>query len=96
MTGAEDILMIPDPSTFRVLPWSTHCGWLLADLHHPDGRPAKLSTRGILKEAVQRLDAAGYRFMAGLEMEFHVLRVIDQRLAHADTGQPAAAPETVH
>ena len=31
--GAGDVLMIPDPATFRVLPWATKTGWLLSDLY---------------------------------------------------------------
>ena len=33
MEGAGDILMLPDPGTFRVLPWVEGCGWLLCDLY---------------------------------------------------------------
>lgn len=94
MTGAEDIVMIPDPATFKVLPWSPHTGWMLADIYHSDGVPVSISTRGILKDAVARLDAAGYTFTAGLELEFHVLKITDPRLSHADAGMPAAAPDT--
>ena len=32
MQGAADILMIPDPATFRVLPWAPDTGWFLCDL----------------------------------------------------------------
>lgn len=94
MTGAEDIVMVPDPETFKVLPWSPHTGWMLADLYHADGAPVAISTRGILKDAVQRLDSAGYLFTAGLELEFHVLRVTNPRLDYADGGTPASAPDT--
>lgn len=94
MTGAEDIVMIPDPATFKVLPWSPHTGWMLADLHHSDGQPVGISTRGILKDAIERLDAAGYIFTAGLELEFHVLRVTNPRLDYSDGGMPATPPDT--
>ena len=29
MQGAADVLMIPDPTTFRVLPWAPVTGWIL-------------------------------------------------------------------
>jgi len=32
MEGAGDFLMIADPTTFRVLPWSPHTGWMLCDM----------------------------------------------------------------
>jgi glutamine synthetase len=38
MQGAADILMVPDPSTFRVLPWAPDTGWFLCDLQFPDPR----------------------------------------------------------
>ena len=38
MQGAADILMVPDQSTFRVLPWAPDTGWFLCDLQFPDGR----------------------------------------------------------
>ncbi|WP_425403594.1 glutamine synthetase family protein [Hwanghaeella sp.] len=94
MTGAEDIVMIPDPGSFKVLPWSPHTGWMLADLYHSDGAPVSISTRGILKDAVSRLDAAGYTFTAGLELEFHVLRITNSRLEYSDGGMPPSVPDT--
>lgn len=94
MTGAGDVLMLPDPTTFRRLPWSPHSGWMLADLYYQDGRAVPFSARGILRDALGRLNAVGYQFVAGLEVEFHVLRITDPRLAPSDGGQPEAPPET--
>ena len=37
--GAADFLLVPDPSTFRVLPWAPGTGWMLCDAHWPDGLP---------------------------------------------------------
>ena len=37
--GAADVVMLPDPSTFRVLPWAPHTGWMLCDIVFADGRP---------------------------------------------------------
>lgn len=38
LTGAGDVLLVPDPATFRVLPWSPHSGWILCDVVHADAR----------------------------------------------------------
>ena len=38
MEGAADVLMVADPTTFRVLPWAPTTGWLLCDLYFSDGR----------------------------------------------------------
>jgi len=93
MQGAADILMIPDPATFRVLPWAPDTGWFLCDLQFPDGRPVPYDTRAILKNALKKLAAAGYEFVAGLEVEFHVFRIRDPHLQPADAGQPGNPPE---
>jgi glutamine synthetase len=93
MQGAADILMVPDASTFRVLPWAPDTGWFLCDLQFPDGRPVLFDTRALLKGALNRLAAAGYEFVAGLEVEFHVFRIRDPRLQPADAGQPGNPPE---
>jgi glutamine synthetase len=93
MQGAADILMIPDPATFRVLPWAPDTGWFLCDLQFPDGRPVPYDTRAILKNALKKLASAGYEFVAGLEVEFHVFRIRDPHLQPADAGQPGNPPE---
>jgi glutamine synthetase len=93
MQGAADILMVPDESTFRVLPWAPDTGWFLCDLQFPDGRPVPFSTRAQLRKALDRLESVGYEFVAGLEVEFHVFRITDQRLRPEDAGQPGNPPE---
>lgn len=94
LTGACDVLMIPDLSTFHVLPWSPQNGWLLADLYMTDGRPVPVCSRAILRNALDRLDAKGIDFVSGLEVEFHVLKITDPRLALDDAGQQGVLPET--
>ena len=32
MTGGGDFVMVPDPATFRILPWAPGTGWLLSDI----------------------------------------------------------------
>jgi glutamine synthetase len=93
MQGAADILMMPDPSTWRVLPWAAETGWILCDLQFADGRAVPFSTRDVLRNALGRLSGTGYEFIAGLEVEFHVFRIKDPRLQPADAGQPGNPPE---
>jgi glutamine synthetase len=93
MQGAADILMVPDQSTFRVLPWAPDTGWFLCDLQFPDGRPVPFSTRGQLRKALDRLESVGYEFVAGLEVEFHVFRIRDAHLRPEDAGQPGNPPD---
>ena len=93
MQGAADVLMMPDASTFRVLPWAPDTGWVLCDLAFQDGRPVPFDTRALLKKALGALAATGHEFVAGLEVEFHVFRITDPHLRPADAGQPGEPPE---
>ncbi len=94
LTGASDVIMLPDPSTFRILPWSSKNGWLLADLHHTDGTPVPVCSRSLLKKALAKLHTKGLEIVTGLEVEFHVLRITDPKLGLNDAGQPGTPPET--
>lgn len=76
LTGAGDVMMLPDPGTFRVLPWVGGTGWLLCDLYGPGGDPVDLSTRQVCAAAGCRLADRGLRFRAGLEIEFHLFGVV--------------------
>jgi glutamine synthetase len=93
MQGGSDVLMVPDPSTFKVLPWAPTTGWLLCDLYFADGRPVPFATRGLYKAALKKLAQRGYDFVAGLEVEFHIFRVNDPKMQPAHAGQPGEPPE---
>jgi glutamine synthetase len=93
MQGAADMIMVADPTTFKVLPWADRSGWVLCDLHFPDGRPVPFSTRQVLRAALDKLAQRGQEFVAGLEVELHLFRLDDPRLAPADATQPGQAPE---
>ena len=93
LQGAADILMVPDPTTFKVLPWAPHSGWMLCDLYFADGTPVPFSTRQICRGVLDRLHEKGFDYVAGLEVEFHIFKIDNPRLASADSGQPGAPPE---
>ncbi|HEX2889321.1 glutamine synthetase [Vineibacter terrae] len=93
MEGAADALMVADPTTFRILPWAPKTGWVLCDLHFADGRPVPFSTRHLYRKVLGQLATTGYDFMAGLEVEFHVFKLLDPRLRPSDSGQPGEPPE---
>ncbi len=92
MEGAADVLMVPDPLTFRILPWSPSTGWLLCDVHFADGRPVPFATRHLFKSVLEELGERGYDFVAGLEIEFHIFKLDDARMAPEDAGQPGQPP----
>jgi glutamine synthetase len=93
MAGGADALMVADPATFRVLPWAPHSGWVLCDVYFQNGDPVPFATRPILRRALARLAVAGFEYVAGLEIEFHVFKLLDPRLRPGDAGQPGAPPE---
>ena len=93
MQGAADVLMIPDPVTFRTLPWAPATGWLLCDVHFADGRPVPFATRNLYRSVLSDLGKRGYDFVAGLEVEFHVFRLEDPRMAPEHAGQPGTPPD---
>jgi len=92
MEGAADVLMVPDPTTFRVLPWSPTTGWVLCDIYFADGRPVPFSTRALYRSVLNRLGERGYDFVAGLEVEFHIFKLEDAHMAPEDAGQPGQPP----
>ena len=92
MAGLPDGVLVPDPSTFRVLPWVADTGWLLADAYLGSGAPCPFSTRAVLREQLSRLAAEGYTCTAGLEIEFYVTRMLDPMLAPEQSGWPPDPP----
>jgi glutamine synthetase len=92
MEGAADILMVADPLSFRVLPWSSSTGWLLCDVYFADGRPVPFATRNLYKQVLAKLEARGYDFVAGLEVECHIFRLEDAKMLPEDAGQPGQPP----
>jgi glutamine synthetase len=92
MQGGSDVLMVPDPATFRSIPWAPGSGWVLCDVYFQDGRPVPFATRGLYTSVLDGLAARGYRFKAGLEVEFHVFRKDDPALDPKDAGQPGRPP----
>jgi glutamine synthetase len=93
MQGGGDFVMVADPSTFRVLPWANKTGWLLCDIYFRDGAPVPFSTRARCQGALATLGKAGFDFLAGLEVEFHLFKLENPRLAPADATWPPQAPE---
>ncbi|MGE0747867.1 MAG: glutamine synthetase family protein [Rhodospirillales bacterium] len=93
MEGAGDFIMVPDPATFRVLPWAPDTGWILCDMYFQNGAPVPFSTRRVLQRALADLAAAGYDYVSGLEVEFYVFKLLDPRLKPEDATQPPTPPE---
>ena len=68
-------------------------GWLLCDIYFTNGKPVPFSTRQILRDALARLRREGFDYLAGLEVEFHLFKLENPRLAPGDATWPPLAPE---
>lgn len=93
MIGLPDGVLVPDPTTFRVLPWVKDTGWCLSDAYLANGAPCPLSTRQILRQQLEKLEAEGLSMTVGLEFEFYIFKLLDARLSPAESGYPPEPPE---
>ena len=93
MEGGSDFVMVADPATFRILPWANKTGWLLCDIYFGNGKPVPFSSRARCRDALNTLAKAGFNFLAGLEVEFHLFKLESARLMPADATWPPEAPE---
>lgn len=92
MTGLPDGVLVPDPTTFRVLPWVDRTGWILSDLYYRNGDRVPFDTRGVLQHQLSKLEADGMQLVTGVELEFYITRLDDPRLSFSDSGWPPAPP----
>ena len=58
MTGSPNLTIVPDPATFRVLPWAPGVGWILCDEYFNDGMPFHFSPRQLLRKQLRGLRRA--------------------------------------
>ena len=97
---ASNLVLLPDPASFRQLPWTPASGWISGQPWFQDGRPVELDTRRVLQRALERLASAGLAMKCGLEIEFHIYR-IENAQAQLDPEQaawpsPAPAVSMIH
>jgi glutamine synthetase len=91
-TGFPDVVIVPDPATFRVLPWADRTGWVLCDAYFSSGVAVPLDGRRILRSQLDRLDRRGLTYLSGLEVEFYVTRRQSSLIGLHETGAPPPAP----
>ena len=88
MTGSPNITIVPDPATFRVLPWAPGVGWVLCDEYFNSGARYHFSARHLLRQQLERLQAAGLDYVVGLEVESYLARVAEDHLTDEHIGVP--------
>ncbi len=93
LAGGPDAILVPDPTTFRILPWAEDTGWMLAEMHLADGSPCPFDTRHILRRQLEDLASEGMSYIAGLEVEFYITRLEDRKFDPAQAGYPPDPPD---
>jgi glutamine synthetase len=86
LTGFPDVVLVPDPGTFRVLPWADRTGWMLCDVYFSSGAPMPLDGRGLMRRALSELAGAGYDFLAGIEIEYYIVKLDSERITPENAG----------
>ncbi len=95
-TGFPDIVLVPDPATFRILPWADSTGWMLCDTYFSNGQAMPLDGRGLMRRMLGRLGDAGYDYLAGIEVEFYIVKVDSDHLSPENAGfTPPPPPVSV-
>jgi glutamine synthetase len=70
MGPVGEIRLVPDPETFRVLPYAPHTGAMLVDQRALNGEPAPVDQRAFLRRMIERLTERGGRLQVAFENEF--------------------------
>jgi glutamine synthetase len=86
MGPVGEVRLVPDPETFRVLPYAPRAGAMLVDHLQLDGRPAPVCQRSFLKRMEQRLADRGTRLEVAFENEFSLATRIEGRFVPIDSG----------
>jgi len=80
----SDMLLSPDPETFRIFPWEHlergKVARLICDVIHPDGSPFEGCPRSCLKRVLKQSEEMGFTMSAGLEAEFFLF-LLDENQA---------------
>ncbi|MHA2273303.1 MAG: glutamine synthetase family protein [Candidatus Hodarchaeales archaeon] len=72
-TKHSDLSLLPDPSTFLVLPWDQRIGRVLADVKKADGQDFDACPRTILKHQISKLNAASFQYLCRPELELYLV-----------------------
>lgn len=88
MTGSPNLTIVPDPATFRVLPWAPGVGWILCDEYFNSGVPFHFSPRQLLKKLLRELRGRGLELRIGLEIEWYLAKIAEETLGDEHVGIP--------
>jgi glutamine synthetase len=72
-----DMLAKPDPASFSILPWRTEspgAARMFCDISLPDGSPASVDPRRVLRQTLERVAKLGYTCYTHPEIEFFLFK----------------------
>ena len=86
----SDVVAMPDPSTFTILPWRSGgdlaVGRMFCDVLKPNGQPYPGDPRGALKRMVKKAENMGFSFQIGPELEFFFFKSSEGKPETLDHG----------
>jgi glutamine synthetase len=77
MGPVGEIRLVPDPETFRVLPYAPRTGAMLVDQRSVSGEPAPVDQRAFLRRMTDRLAERGWHLEVAFENEFALAVLVD-------------------
>jgi len=75
-----DMVAVPDPTTFQILPWHKERGGtarMFCDILMPDGSPSAADPRQVLKRVLKQAADLGFSFYTHPEIEFYLFKARD-------------------
>ncbi len=94
-----EIRLVPDPDTFRILPYAPHVAAMTVDMLNHDGTPWAACPRSFLKRQIADCAAEGFSVQAAFEIEFTLatrnsdgaFAPFDETLCFSTTGMTMSA-----
>lgn len=84
----RDMLLVPDASTLRPVPWATDpSASVFLDCYHRGGAPVETSPRHVLRNILELYEQKGWRPVVAPEVEFYLIS------AHSDANEEVEPPE---
>ncbi|MEE8183646.1 MAG: glutamine synthetase family protein [Thermoplasmata archaeon] len=84
----SDMRALPDPSTFRILPWTsgdTKCAGIVCNIHEASGDRFSGDPRYVLEMMMEKAAEGGHIFNTGPEYEFFLFKI-------DENGNPTTTP----
>lgn len=96
MQGASDVLLRPDPTSFKRVPYTPHSAIIHCDVTMLDGAEISFASRTVMHRSEAALAREGLFATVGIEMEFQIFRIVDAHLDPQDATMPATPVKVVN